>query len=165
MSPSQASCLPAQADFAASIKYLMARTFYVLFLLLSVALTGLAVYEFTQSLLEGESIVNGLIKTINIAVVSLAIFELGTGIGKEYAGGHDDNGDLYCAVRRSVTRFVAVVCIALVLEGLIMVIKYSQMELAGNLFYPVAIIAAAALLLLSLGGFLKLTAGSEYARS
>lgn len=43
-----------------------------------------------------------------------------------------------------------------------MVIKYSQMELAGNLFYPVAIIASASLLLLSLGGFLKLTTDTQY---
>jgi len=38
------------------------------------------------------------------------------------------------------------------------VIKYSQLDLAGNLGYPVAIIASASLLLLSLGGFLRLTA-------
>lgn len=55
------------------------------------------------------------------------------------------------------------VCVALVLEGLIMVIKYSQLDLAGNLYYPVAIIASASILLLSLGGFLKLTEHVEIA--
>jgi len=38
-----------------------------------------------------------------------------------------------------------------------MVIKYSQKDLAGFLYYPVAIIVAAALLLMSLGVFTKLT--------
>lgn len=142
------------------IKYIMAKTFHYLFLLLSISLIGLAVYEFAQSFATGESLANGLIKTINIAVVSLAIFELGVGIGKEYDSEVDEQGDIYSSVRRSITRFVAVVCTALVLEGLIMVIKYSQLELAGNLLYPVAIIASASLLLLSLGGFLKLTADS-----
>ena len=42
------------------------------------------------------------------------------------------------------------------LEGLIMIIKYSQLELAGNLYYPVAIIVSTALLLASLGLFLKM---------
>jgi len=56
-----------------------------------------------------------------------------------------------------VTHFVGIVCIALVLEGLLMVIKYSQLELAGNLTYPVAIIASAALLLTALGLFLRFT--------
>jgi hypothetical protein len=140
------------------IKYFMAKTFHYLFLLLSISLIGLAVYEFVQSFSTGELLANGLIKTINMAVVSLAIFELGVGIGKEYDSEVDEQGNIYSSVRRSITRFVAVVCTALVLEGLIMVIKYSQLELAGNLSYPVAIIVSASLLLLSLGGFLKLTA-------
>jgi len=149
---------PRSSAHAEYIKYIMAKTFHYLFLLLSISLIGLAVYEFAQSFSTGESLANGLIKTINIAVVSLAIFELGVGIGKEYDSEVDEQGDIYSSVRRSITRFVAVVCTALVLEGLIMVIKYSQLELAGNLLYPVAIIASASLLLLSLGGFLKLTA-------
>jgi hypothetical protein len=151
---------PRSSAHAEYIKYMMAKTFHYLFLLLSISLIGLAVYEFAQSFSTGESLANGLIKTINIAVVSLAIFELGVGIGKEYDSEVDEQGDIYSSVRRSITRFVAVVCTALVLEGLIMVIKYSQLELAGNLLYPVAIIASASLLLLSLGGFLKLTADS-----
>ena len=147
---------------AESIKYIMAKTFYYLFLLLSITLGGLAVHEFISSFTTEESLANGLIKTINIAVVSLAIFELGVGIGKEYDSKNDQQDNIYCSVRRSITRFVAVVCTALVLEGLIMVIKYSQMELAGNLSYPVAIIVSASLLLLSLGGFLKLTADTHH---
>ena len=143
-----------------NIKYVMAKSFYYLFLLLSVSLAGLAVYEFGLSFTAGESLANGLIKTINMAVVSLAIFELGVGIGKEYTSKNEDQGSIFSTVRRSVTRFVAAVCTALVLEGLIMVIKYSQLELAGNLSYPVAIIASASLLLLSLGGFLKLSKDS-----
>jgi len=50
-----------------------------------------------------------------------------------------------------------VVFVALVLESLIMVIKYSQQDLAGFLYYPVAIIASAALLLIALGVFIKLS--------
>ena len=141
------------------IKHLMARIFSYLFLALSMSLAGMALYEFGLSFINTESLATGLVKSINMAIVSLAIFELGLGIGKEYTSVDGEDGDnIIAVVRRSTTRFVAVVCVALVLEGLIMVIKYSQLELAGNLFYPVAIITSAALLLLSLGGFLKLTA-------
>ena len=154
--------MPQHSAPSLNIKYLMAKTFYYLFLLLSISLAGLAIFEFIQAFSSVETMANGFIKTINIAIVSLAIFELGVGIGKEYTSEDDEQDNIFSTVRRSITRFVAVVCTALVLEGLIMVIKYSQMELAGNLSYPVAIIASASLLLLSLGGFLKLTAGSEY---
>lgn len=54
-------------------------------------------------------------------------------------------------------RFIGTVCVALSLEGLIMVIKYSQLDMAGNLYYPVAIISSTALLLTSLGLFLHFT--------
>jgi hypothetical protein len=37
-----------------------------------------------------------------------------------------------------------------------MVIKYSQLDMAGNLYYPVAIIISTAILLAALGLFLKL---------
>ena len=47
------------------------------------------------------------------------------------------------------------------LEGLIMIIKYSQLDLAGNLYYPVAIIVSTALLLAALGLFLWLAPHEE----
>lgn len=141
-----------------NIKHVMARTFTYLFLSLSLSLAGIAIYEFSMAFTADESLATGLVKSINIAVVSLAIYELGIGINKEYTTEEDEpDGNIYATVRRSITRFVAVVCVALVLEGLIMVIKYSQLELAGNLFYPVAIITSASMLLVSLGGFLRLT--------
>lgn len=162
MSHTSTENTPCNSVHTESIKYFMAKTFYYLFLLLSISLGALAIHEFFLSFTSDESLAQGLIKTINIAIMSLAIFELGVGIGKEYDSEQGEQDNIYSSVRRSITRFVAAVCTALVLEGLIMVIKYSQMELAGNLLYPVAIIASASLLLLSLGGFLKLTRDTQY---
>ena len=138
------------------LKNLTALMFSVLFLTLAVSLAGLAIVQFVHAFGSSDSLISGLVKSINTAVISLATFELAIGVSKEYAT--DDEGrNIFPAVRRSITRFVAVVCIALVLEGLIMVIKYSQLELAGNLYYPVAIVTSASVLLLALGGFLRLT--------
>ncbi len=162
MSHTSTENTPCNSVHTEYIKYFMAKAFYYLFLLLSISLGALAIYEFFLAFNSDESLAQGLIKTINIAIMSLAIFELGVGIGKEYDSEKDEQDNVYSSVRRSITRFVAAVCTALVLEGLIMVIKYSQMEMAGNLSYPVAIIASASLLLLSLGGFLKLTNDTQY---
>lgn len=149
---------PQAVSFHFDPKPLMARAFSIFFLAISFMLAGMAAYDFVMALFNSEELANAIIKSINIAVVSLAIFELGIGVNKEYTSADDEDGsNIYGSVRRSITRFVAVVSVALTLEGLIMVIKYSQLELAGNLGYPVAIIASASMLLLSLGGFLKLT--------
>lgn len=101
-----------------------------------------------------------MVKAINTLVIALAMYELGLGVGKEYAS-EEAGGDIFQNMRRTITRFVGTVCIALVLEALIMIIKYSQLDLAGNLYYPVAILLGCAFLLLALGGFLALTRTSE----
>ncbi len=134
----------------------MAFAFCLIFFTLSVALAGIAVFLAAQGIAADKTLTEGLLKALNMAVISLATFELGLGVHKEYTT-HDDGDDVLVVLRRTVSRFVSIVCIALVLEGLIMVIKYSQLELAGNLPYPVAIVSSGALLLLALGGFLRLS--------
>ncbi len=96
------------------------------------------------------------LRGINIGIIALAVFELALVINREYSGIEEREGAIE-NLRRTIPRFIGTVCIALALEGLIMVIKYSQLELAGNLYYPVAIISSTALLLASLGIFICLT--------
>jgi len=139
------------------LKFMMGRLLALTFLSLSLLLVGLAAFQFLQGLDEGKEIVNILIKSINTSIIALAIFELGLGIGKEYGNHTEEEDHTFLVVRRTITRFVGTVCIALVLEGLIMIIKYSQLDLAGNLFYPVGILIGASVLLAGTGIFLQLT--------
>lgn len=139
------------------MKFLMARVFASFFFGVAVVLIGLIGYQFTHGLFAGNDMVATLLATISKAVVALAAFELGLGISREYPADRDEEENVYSNVRRTTTRFFGVVSIALVLEALIMVIKYSQLELAGNLYYPVAIICGASVLMVSLGAFLHLT--------
>lgn len=139
------------------MKFLMAWAFASFFFGVSLVLIGLMGYHFAKGVLEGGELVTTLLATISKAVVALATFELGVGISREYPAHHLEEENVYSNVRRTTTRFFGVVSIALVLESLIMVIKYSQLELAGNLYYPVAIICGASVLMVSLGAFLHLT--------
>ena len=131
----------------------MGRTFSAVFLALSVLLMGLASYQFVDGLEHGKELISIFVQSVNTGIIALAIFELGIGIGKEYANSEQHEHTFY-TIRRMVARFVGTVCIALVLESLIMIIKYSQLDLAGNLFYPVGILAASSVMLCSLGVFL-----------
>jgi hypothetical protein len=130
--------------------------FSLVFLAIAFFLKALATYQFYAGLNEGKELVNIFIQSINTLIISLALFELGLGIGKEYAT-HDEEHNAYAVVRRTIARFVGTVCIALVLESLIMIIKYSQLDMAGNLYYPVGIMAGASVLLTGMGLFLHLT--------
>lgn len=139
-------------------KKLMGKSLAGMFFIASVSLALLAGVDFVKVVSAGhdKELINGIITAVNTAFIALATFELGVGIDKEY--GVVDNGDhIYRAVRRMVARFVSVTCIALVLESLILVIKYSQLEMAGNLPYPIAMMAGASALLIALGVFMHFT--------
>jgi len=136
-----------------NIQKTFAKTFATIFFTLAglvvVASFVSAVGEFRQ----GESLTQVIIKIINSNIIAIAVFELAMVINKEY--GSDNEHDVIVLMRRTLPRFIGTVCVAMALEGLIMVIKYSQLDMAGNLYYPVAIVISAGFLLISLGVFLK----------
>ncbi|MFP4560068.1 MAG: hypothetical protein ACLFRB_06245 [Thiohalorhabdus sp.] len=163
-------------------RLLVVAAFSNFFLAVAVAMGGLAIVEMAGTLLRlvgdlvlsggpsqglgfekgesGENFIAALIKGLNLAIIALAALELAMGIYKEY-GGKEEGGNLYRIVRRTITRFVSLASIALVLEALLLVIKYSHLDLAANLTYPVAILGGTSALLLGLGGFLAMTRSDE----
>ena len=139
-----------------SVPRVLVPLFSLFFLSFALLYATSAIVEFIKPILSDGDLTGGLVKGVHMGVVALAVYELAQVVHQEY----DMSGkpsDAIRRIRRSVTRFASVVFVALVLESLIMVIKYSQQDLAGFLYYPVAIIASAALLLMSLGVFIKLS--------
>jgi len=134
----------------------MGMMFSAVLLVISLLLVLHAGHQFYAGLVDGKELINLFVQAINTVIISLALFELAIGIGQEYRF-HDATDNPYAVVRRTVARFVGTVCIALVLEALIMIIKYSQLELAGNLYYPVGILVGASVLLIGMGVFLHLS--------
>ncbi|MDT8338968.1 MAG: hypothetical protein RQ763_07195 [Sulfurimonas sp.] len=136
-----------------SIQRIFAKTFAYIFFGLSAAIVLSTFTSAFGNIFNGDEITSVIIQMVNTSIIAIAVFELAIVINKEYG---DDNGhDVVHMLRRTLPRFIGTVCVALSLEGLIMVIKYSQLDLAGNLYYPVAIIISAAFLLIALGVFLK----------
>lgn len=135
-----------------------AKAFTVIFFGLALILVFSLFNNVVEGLMAKTDLTEILLKSINTGVIALAVFELALIINKEYSEpDEDENKNAIDLLRVTLPRFIGTVCVALSLEGLIMVIKYSQLDLAGNLYYPVAIIASTALLLTSLGIFLHLT--------
>lgn len=134
-----------------------ANLFGIIFQGIALILTISGFIEFFNAYFNGDSpFMVAVISSINTFIIALAIFELGAGVHEEYQS-NDTGAYLYSSMRRTITRFVGTVCIALSLEALILIIKYSKLELASNLWYPVGIIISTSLLLTSLAVFLSLT--------
>lgn len=138
-------------------RQLMALAFSGIFFVFAIFLAWLTFYDLIAGLMALETLTGAAVKAINTAVISLAAFELGLVVREEY--GDREEGHISQVLRRTLPRFISIVCVALSLEGLLMVIKYSQLELSGNLPYAVATIGAAAMLIVSLGAFLRLSQG------
>lgn len=139
-----------------AVPSLLVPLFALFFLSFALLYVSSALFEFIKPIIEEGNLTSGLVKGLHMGVVALAVYELAQVVHQEY----DKSGKPSNAIRRirrGVTRFACVVFVALVLESLIMVIKYSQQDLAGFLYYPVAIIASASVLLMSLGVFIKLS--------
>ena len=136
------------------VKTLFAQVFSFTFYTVSAIILLHTCYSGIGEIIGGADLTQVVIKIVNSSVIAVALFELAVVISKEYSNMEDH--EVADMLRRTLPRFIGTVCVALSLEGLIMIIKYSQLELAGNLYYPVAIIVSAALLLASLGLFLKL---------
>ena len=143
-----------------SAREMFAKLFSLLFYTLSAAIVVSMLVIVFDDIRNGTDLMQILIKLINGGIISLAVFELATVICAEYGSSAAEHG-VITMLRRTLPRFIGTVCVALSLEGLIMVIKYSQLDMAGNLYYPVAIIISTAFLLAALGLFLKLTPPDE----
>lgn len=136
-------------------RQLMAIAFSSIFFLFALFLAWLTFHDLLSGVAALETLTGAAVKAMNTAVISLAAFELGLVVQQEY-GAHVE-GDFSDVLRRTVPRFISIVCVAVSLEGLLMVIKFAQLDLSGNLPYAVATLGAAAVLLLALGGFLRMT--------
>lgn len=131
-----------------------ARGFTLLFFAISATIILTTLVEAVGHVLNGDEVTQIIVKIVNASVISMAVFEVALVVSKEY--GSEAEHDVVVMLRRTLPRFIGTVCVALALEGLMMVIKYSQLDLAGNLYYPVAIIVSSAMLLMALGVFLRL---------
>lgn len=138
------------------IRRMLVPAFTFFFLSFSMLYAGAAVVEFLRPILSDGDMLEGLVKGLHMGVVALAVYELAQIVAQESI---ELPGNIVRRIRRGLIRFVSVVCTALVLESLIMVIRYTQKDLAGFLYYPVAIICAAAVLLMALGVFTRLSTG------
>lgn len=153
----QSTPLSSQKSFEAeqpfSVSTLFANAFTLIFFAMSAIVMCSSIFTALTKFISTQDFTALTIQVVNGGIIGMALFELATVIAAEY--GRERSHDVITMMKRTMPRFIGTVVIALSLEGLMMVIKYSQLDLAGNLYYPVAIIISAACLLVALGLFLR----------
>jgi hypothetical protein len=128
-------------------------------MLLAIFLAGSAVVQFVQALWTGKDIEIAALTGIGYEVVAIAVFDVAKYlIEEEVVRGREMRAA--SEARRSLTRFISTIAIAVFLEALVTVFRVSQKSVS-DMPYPTMLLVAAILLVLGLGIYQRLSASVE----
>ena len=101
----------------------------------------------------------GLLESIGYVVIAVAVFDVAKYfVEEEVIRGREMR--LPSEARRSLTKFVSTIAIAVFIEALVMVFRQGSQDVA-LILYPAAILVTAVLIILGLGVYQRLSAGVE----
>jgi len=132
----------------------------VTLMLLALALVGFGAFELVSALgqdwHEGG---NALLTAIGYVVIALAVFDVAKYFVEEEVL---RNRALVTSsdVRRSLTKFISTIAIAVFIEGLVIVFQVSKHDVE-KMPYPTALLATAILIVLGLGAYQRLNVEVE----
>lgn len=128
-------------------------------MLLAIFLAGSAVVQFVLALWTGKDVEIAALTGIGYEVVAIAVFDVAKYlIEEEVVRGREMRAA--SEARRSLTRFISTIAIAVFLEALVTVFRVSQTNVA-DMVYPTMLLVAAILLVLGLGVYQRLSATVE----
>jgi hypothetical protein len=129
-------------------------------MLLAVSLIVQGIYEpvaaFWRSGEEGKQAILG---AIGVVIIAIAVFDVAKFIFEEEVIEPREKRDT-AEARRSLTRFISTLVIAIFLEALITVFRVSSVRIT-EMLYPTALLVAGTLLMLGLGLYQRLSVTVE----
>jgi hypothetical protein len=143
-------------DLVSRIVFAVAAT---ILMLLAIALIVDVVAQFASSLLALRGVGISALTGIGYVVVAIAVFDVAKYlIDEEVVRAREMRAA--GETRRSLTRFISTIAIAVFLESLVTIFRVSQEDVT-NLIYPTMLFVAAILLVLGLGLYQRLSAEVE----
>jgi formate hydrogenlyase subunit 3/multisubunit Na+/H+ antiporter MnhD subunit len=139
----------------------------LLFILLALALFGLAIamvvtgcWQLVSGGLGGEVGIFGLMNGVGLLIVSLAIIDVAKFVVEENVL-RDRELRSQGEARRSLTKFMTIIIIALSLEAVVGIFEAGREKNYSEQIYPVAVMAVAVFSLIGLGVFQFLSRRSQ----
>ena len=132
----------------------------LLLMLLAIGLVVLGLREAAGAFVSsGESSADAILDTLGYVIVAIAVFDVAKYLFEDEVRRGSERRSASEA-RRSLTKFLSTIIIALFLEGLVMVFKTAREDIT-QMLYPTALLVAAILVLVGLGVFQRLSATVE----
>lgn len=139
-----------------------------MFCLISLMLTclalGLVIYAGTQlyEVLSTPESAKGqaILDSVGYAVISIAVFEVAKFIFEEEVLAPAETGHASEA-RRSITKFISTITIAIFLEALVAIFQTSKSDDIATMLYPTILLFGGVALIVGLGAYQRLSAAAE----
>jgi hypothetical protein len=123
------------------------------------ALAAAGPLNLASTLWRGGSFLDGMVHSLSYVILSIAVFDVARYVyDEEVRRGREMRKA--SETRRSLTKFLTVIIIAVLMDALVALSKAGQADL-DQLVYPVVLILGGVALLLSLGVFQRLSATVE----
>jgi uncharacterized membrane protein HdeD (DUF308 family) len=131
----------------------------VILMLLALAMIVHGAVQAFSSVFEAQAFSTSILQSIGFVIVALAVFEVAKYIIEEdVVRGREMR--VASEARRSLTKFVSTIAIAVLLEGLVTVFRVTG-EGVADLIFPAILLLTGMLLILGLGVFQRLSASVE----
>ena len=132
----------------------------LLLLLSAMALIGFGVSDAIDSIRSPEkSGADAVLDVLGYVIVAIAVFDVAKYIFEDEVRRGNDKRSA-AEARRSLTKFLSTIVIALFLEALVVVFKTARADVS-QLIYPTALLLASVLVLVGLGAFQRFSATVE----
>jgi small-conductance mechanosensitive channel len=132
----------------------------LLLMLLALGLVGLGLKDAADALVAPEaSGADAILDVLGYVIVAIAVFDVAKYLFEDEVRRGNEKRSA-AEARRSLTKFLSTIVIALFLESLVVVFKTARADVT-QLVYPTALLAAAVLVLVGLGAYQRFSASVE----
>jgi hypothetical protein len=131
----------------------------VILIVLSLVIMGWSVYEIIFSIDNEEGFIPLMLRSVSAIIISAAILDVAQYMMEEEVFMSKELRDPEEA-RRTITKIIVIITIAVSIEGLVYIFKAGMKDLS-LLFYPALLIMVSAVLIVALGIYQKLSATIE----
>lgn len=127
--------------------------------LISVAMVTYAVWEVWIAIAAGAGIIGKILDAVGLIVVAVAVFDVAKYLMEEEVL-RDRELRSAREARRTLTKFIVIITIAVNLEALVFIFGAGSTDIS-TLLYPTALLTAGTLMVIGLGIFQRLSVSAE----
>lgn len=130
-------------------------------IVMATALIGYGVYQiFTNPEEPGHPLSTRLLNGIGYAIVAIAVFDVAKYLLEEEVSEHRELRRAGEA-RRSLTKFITIITIAVFLEALVFLFQAGKAQPVSNIIYPMLLLLVGVGMMLGLGLYQRMSADAE----